>query len=254
MLAYSYSFSIEAPSAGLQGLIRRQEQACLNAGPAVCQVVGSSTQRSGRNELSAELQFRASPAYVRAFRAGLAGEVESARGEISSSEVATEDLTRSIVDTEARVRALNLLRARLEALIASRPGDLEQLLEIERELARVGGEIDAARSNLAVMRARVDTQLVTVSYGSEGAVVDPGDSRPLAEAGDSFARNLAASSAAILTFISIVLPWALILGLAGWILAVVARRQQRKKPPRPAPALEVEGGQPPPVSRSNAAL
>jgi hypothetical protein len=33
-----------------------------------------------------------------------------------------------------------------EALIASRPGNLEQLLEIERELARVGGEIVAAES------------------------------------------------------------------------------------------------------------
>lgn len=247
MLAYSYSYSIKAPPAGVTALLRRHEQACQAAGPLTCQVVGSSTAQAGDDELSAELTFRATPAYVQRFRNGLNREVEGARGEVASSEVDTEDLTRSIIDTEARLRAGRLLRTRLEALIASRPGNLEQLLEIERELARVGGEIDAAESTLAVMRARVSMSTVTMTYGSTGALVNPGDSRPLAQAADDFARNLAASSAAILTFVSIVLPWALLLGLAGWLLARLARRNTRKAAakPVPPPAAAPDASRPP---------
>ena len=250
LLAYSYSYSIEAPPAGVTALLRRHEQACQAAGPLTCQVVGSSTAQAGDDELSAQLTFRATPAYVQRFRNGLNREVQGARGEVASSEVDTEDLTRSIIDTEARLRAGRLLRTRLEALIASRPGNLEQLLEIERELARVGGEIDAAESTLAVMRARVSMSTVTLTYGSTGALVNPGDSRPLADAADSFARNLAASAAAILTFVSIVLPWALVLGLAVWGVSHLVRRNRRRagsKPPRPgpAPAAAPEPSRPP---------
>ena len=242
LLAYSYTYGLEAPPAGVRALVRRHEQACQAAGPTNCQVIGSTSEQQGDDDLTARLEFRATPAYVARFRAGLEQDAAGARGEVTASKVETEDLTRSIIDTEARLRAGRLLRTRLEALIASRPGNLEQLLEIERELARVQGELDAAESTLAVMRARVSMSAVTVDYASRGAVADPGDGRPLADAGDSFVRNLAASSAAILTFVSLVLPWALVLGLAVWGLFALARRGARRaavverKATPPAPA------------------
>jgi hypothetical protein len=244
LLAYSYTYGLEAPPAGVRALLRRHEQACQAAGPTTCQVIGATSEQRGENDITARLEFRATPAYTTRFRGGLERDAAGARGEVTASKVETEDLTRSIIDTEARLRAGRLLRTRLEALIASRPGNLEQLLEIERELARVQGELDAAESTLAVMRARVSMSTVTVDYASRGAVVDPGDGRPLKDAGDRFARNLAASSAAILTFISLVLPWAAVIGLAAWALLALARRGKagsaRAKPkgeaPPPAPA------------------
>lgn len=239
LLAYSYEYEVEAPAEGVRALLRDHERACQSAGPLTCQVIDSGVTQHGRKEVTAGLTFRATPAYVRAFRAGLEREVERARGEVSSSNIDTEDLTRSIVDTEARLRAGRLLRGRLEQLIASRPGNLAQLLEIERELARVQGEIDAAESSLAVMRARVAMSTVTLTYASGGAVVDPGDGAPLAQAGDSFAANLAGSLAAILTLISLLLPWAVVLALVAWGVWAVARRR-RPNPPRPAPSRPVD--------------
>jgi hypothetical protein len=55
-----------------------------------------------------------------------------------------------------------------------------------------------------------------LTYGSTGALCEPRRQPPAGRRRDSFARNLAASAAAILTFVSIVLPWALVLGLAVW--------------------------------------
>jgi hypothetical protein len=240
MLAYAYTYGVEAPTGRIVGLLQRHEQACQAAGPSVCQVIGASTQQQGDDELTAELRLRAVPAYVQRFRGALEGEVANARGEIVQRDVETEDLTRSIVDTEARLRAARLLQARLEQLIASRPGNLAQLLEIERELARVQGEIDAAESTLSVMRARVAMSLLTVNYASRGALVTDGTSRPLKEAVQGFASNIAAGLAAIVVVVSFVLPWALVLGLAVWAFLALRRRfgepsGKRRNPPGPEP-------------------
>ena len=85
----------------------------------------------------------------------------------------SEDLTRQIVDTEAAVRARTALRDRLQAILATRPGKLSDLLEVEKELARVQGELDATQSELAVMRTRVVTSLLTITYSSGASLMAP---------------------------------------------------------------------------------
>ena len=62
---------------------------------------------------------------------------------ITSTNTTTEDLTRSIVDTDAANRARTVLRDRLERLLAERPGDLSEIMQLLTEIARVQGEIDA---------------------------------------------------------------------------------------------------------------
>jgi type IV secretory pathway TrbD component len=69
-----------------------------------------------------------------------------------------------------------------------------------------------------------------------------------AQAGDAFAANLAGSLAAILTLISLLLPWAVVLALVGLGVWMVARRRTpASRPSRPAPATPVsfEGGRKP---------
>ena len=75
-------------------------------------------------------------------------------------------VTRVIVDTEATLRAKRALRDRLQQLLATRPGSLADLLGVERELARVQGEIDSSEPNLASTRTRVAMSAVTIEYAS----------------------------------------------------------------------------------------
>jgi hypothetical protein len=234
MIAYDYVDTIWAPSGRIKALMDAHQKACAAAGPAACQVIASNRSGADGGVTAAVLSMRASPAWIAKLRGGLDADAKAAGGRVTASQVTSEDLTRSIVDGEARLRAQTALRDRLQKLLAERPGKLAELLEVERELARVQGEIDSAQSTLAVMKTRVATSALTLNYES-GAVTRPtGAWAPLAQAFADVATILARSLAGLVMFAAWVAPWMLVLALLVWALRKRLPRL-RRKPAEPAP-------------------
>lgn len=217
MLAYEYDYALEAPARNLRGLIGSHEKACADAGPRRCQVTSSSIQELGEDRQRATLQLRATPAWLKVFRESLTTDVKAAGGKVVRSSVDSEDLSRQIVDTEARLRAMTTLRDRLLALLATRPGKLSDLVEIERELARVQGEIDSTQSQLAVMRGRVDMSILTIQYVSTGTVAPDGVWSPLVGAFTDFIGIVAFTLAAMIRLIAWLAPWVLVGAGVLWL-------------------------------------
>lgn len=218
-VAYVYRYTLELPAARTVGLMTRHERACIDAGPAVCQIIGSESNRYGRDSLTASLQIRAIPAWIARFRGDLAGEAGAAGGRIASSGTESEDLTRQLVDTEAQLRAKTTLRDRLQQLLATRNGSLEELLKVERELAQVQGEIDATQSGLVAMRTRVATSRLDIDYRSEGQIATDSVFRPVTDALRAALTVFMTSVGALITIAAVVLPFALIATpLVWWIL------------------------------------
>lgn len=215
-MAYVYRYALELPAERTAGLMGRHEAACVAAGAATCQVIGAETTRYGQDEVTSQLTLRATPTWIAGFRARLAGEAEAAGGRVASSATESEDLTRALVDTEARLRAQTTLRDRLQALLATRSGSLEELLKVESELARVQGEIDAVQSNLAVMRTRVATSRLEISYASEGQMAPDGTLRPVQDAVDGATGAFMTSVAALIWVFAFLLPLALIIVPVVW--------------------------------------
>ena len=233
MLAYAYNYVIEAPSDGISSVSRRQEQACTAAGAAVCQVIGSDiSARDG--ETSGQLKLRAIPSWIAGFRGRLDSEIQTAGGRVVSQTVETEDLTRSIVDTGAALRAKTLLRERMEKLLAERPGKLADLVELEKNVAEVQGEIDATQSELTVMQARVQMSDLTLMYRTKDAAFGPRVTGPLGHAFGGFFAHAISVTAALVTLVSYLLPAALAGGLA-LVVFVWTRRRWPRRPPPPAP-------------------
>lgn len=228
-IAYLYRYGLELPVDRVPELMSRHEQACVSAGPAVCQVIGSESSRDGRDELRAQLEIRATPAFMSTFRGRLAGEAESAGGRVAMAATDSEDLTRALIDTEARVRALSTLRDRLQQLLATRSGPLEQLLATERELARVQGELDASRSTLEVMRTRVATSRLIISYTAEGQLAPDSAFRPVSEALDSALAVFMTVVGALILFLAGALPFLIVGAPLVWLLLRwrTRRREQR---------------------------
>lgn len=228
-IAYLYRYQLELPVDQVPALMARHEQACVAAGSTVCQVIGSESRRYGRDNLSAQLEIRATPAWVAAFRARLGGDAEGAGGRIAEQATDSEDLTRSLVDTEARLTALTTLRDRLQQLLANRSGPLEQVLATERELAQVQGELDATRSALEVMRTRVDTSRIIVQYSALGQLAPDSAFRPVSDALSSALAVFMTGVAGLILFVAGVLPFALVGVPLVWLILRWRRRLRDRR-------------------------
>lgn len=217
-LAYTYALGLEIPSERLTGVMDRHVQACQAAGPRLCQLVNSNRSGDPQSYMEGFVSLRGEPGWLNTFKAGLAQEADAAGGRIISENTTSEDLTRQIVDTEARLRAQTALRDRLQDLLRSRPGRLADLLEVERELARVQGEIDAVQSALVVMRTRVSMSELTLSYRSAPRPVGSDTFEPLRQAFANFLGIIVGGFAAIITIIAALIPFAIVLVPLGWLL------------------------------------
>ncbi|MBN8608037.1 MAG: DUF4349 domain-containing protein [Caulobacterales bacterium] len=238
-LAYSYAMGLEIPSDRLSGVMDAHIQACTAAGPRLCQLIGSNKSGDPESFMQGYVSIRGEPNWLATFRNGVSAQVDEAGGRVQSSTTNTEDLTRAIVDTEARLRAQTALRDRLQELLRSRPGRLSDLLEVERELARVQGEIDAVQSNLAVMRTRVSMSELTINYQSAPRPVGSDTFEPLRNAFANFLGIVVAGFAAIITIIAGLIPFAIVIVPIVWLALRWRRRRGgrffNRTPPAPPP-------------------
>ena len=76
--------------------------------------------------------------------------------------VASEDVTEKYIDTEARLKNAVALRDRLKALL-NQAKDVKDVLEIEKELARVQGDIDSMEGRLKKLKEQVDYAVVDLT-------------------------------------------------------------------------------------------
>jgi hypothetical protein len=217
-LAYTYALGLEIPSERLTAVMDRHVEACQTAGPRLCQLVNSNRTGDPQSYMEGYVSLRAAPNWLNTFKAGIAQEADDAGGRVVSENTTSEDLTRQIVDTEARLRAQTALRDRLQELLRARPGRLADLLEVERELARVQAEIDSVQSALAVMRTRVSMSELTLSYRSAPRSVGSDTFEPLRQAFANFLGIIVGGFAAIITIIAALIPFAIVLVPLGWLL------------------------------------
>lgn len=217
-LAYSYAMNLEIPSQRLASVMDRHVQACQAAGPRVCQLIGSSRTGDPESQMQGYLSLRAEPNWLNTFKSGMAQQADEAGGRMVGETTSSEDLTRQMVDTEARLRAQTELRNRLQELLRTSRGRLSDLLEVERELARVQSEIDSVQSQLAVMRTRVAMSELTVQYSSAPRSVGSDTFEPLRHAFASFLGIIVGGFAAIIVIIAGLIPFAVVLIPAIWLL------------------------------------
>jgi hypothetical protein len=154
-LAYVYDYAFALPANRIEQTLDYDQQACVVAGPTVCQLLGSGLTRSDRGLARGRLKLQATSAWIDHFRAGAADEAKAAGGRVDAAKLASEDLSRSLVDTEAALRAKTALRDRLQQLLAARRGKLSDVMDVEHELTQAQADLDATTSELPVMRGRV---------------------------------------------------------------------------------------------------
>jgi Domain of unknown function (DUF4349) len=219
MLIRTGSATIEVDS--LEPAVARVRQLAQQLGG----FVASTTMQTGREQLrSATLELKLpAPRWQQAV-SGLApiGRVEALSEE-------TADVGEEYVDVSARVANARRLEQRLVDLLARRTGKLEDVLAVERELARVREGIERFEGRLRYLRARVALSTLTVTVHEPRPIV--GDYPGASVIGGAFEqswRNFVGFLAALIASLGVLIPLGLIAG-AGWF---VVRRVRERAPTR----------------------
>jgi Domain of unknown function (DUF4349) len=249
MMAYTYAWGFQVPTGNMEGLLNAHKKLCEDAGPARCYVVNSGISGLGQEYASGNLYLRATEEWVRSFEGGVESGLKPFDATLDSNSRSGEDLTTQIVDGEARLNSLKTMRDRLRELLASRPGRLSDLLEIEREMARVQAEIDSRESIMAALKLRVAMSTITLNYQPKYTAASESIWRPLGDAFSAFLPNFAQSLAGIVLFVGGFLPILIFFAIGIWLLMLlfrwIGRRRRRKTGPAASkPAANVGAGSP----------
>jgi hypothetical protein len=149
----------------------------------------------------------------------------SALGELKGLNETAQDIGEEYVDIAARVENSRRLEDRLLALLASRTGRLEEVLSVERELARVRQEIERAEGRLRYLSSRVSFSTLSISLFEPRPVIQHGGGRGvIAEAFAQAWRNFVGFVAAIIAALGILIPLGALAGVA-WLGVNAVRRR-----------------------------
>jgi hypothetical protein len=88
-------------------------------------------------------------------------------GELKNQTLGTEDVTKTYFDTDARLRNAKRLEERLLDMLQKNTGKVSDLLQVEKELARVREQIEQMQGELKYYDALVQYATVTVSLAEK---------------------------------------------------------------------------------------
>lgn len=193
-------------------------------------IANSSIQTGEGQQRQATLEIKIpSNRYDQAL-GGLAG-----IGKLISSSTNAQDVGEEFVDVSARVTNARRMEERLVNLLATRTGKLEDVLAVERELARVREEIERYEGRLRFLRTQVAMSTLAVTVAEPGPVVGQPGSNVVVEALKQAWRNSVTVVAGGIEMLGAVLP-VLILGVTAY-LGVRRWRARRSSSPSPAELL-----------------
>ena len=149
-------------------------------------------------------------------------------GDLDVIEVRTEDVGEEYVDLERRLANARRLEARLLELLATRTGDLEDVLAIERELARVREQIERFEGRLRFLRTRVAVSTLAVTvHEPPPLTAHPGENL-LVRATRQAGRNFLVLVAGVIASMGVIVPILLVVWASFMLWRVWRRRRIRR--------------------------
>ena len=137
-------------------------------------------------------------------------------GKVETVNTQAQDVGEEYVDVTARVTNSRRLEERLISLLANRTGKLDEVLSVERELARVREEIERYEGRLRYLGAHAATSTLTITVHEPAPIIgnNPGEN-PIIGAVRRAWRSFVSLVAGIIAALGILIPLGLI-ALGGW--------------------------------------
>jgi hypothetical protein len=140
-------------------------------------------------------------------------------GKVESVNVTSEDVGEEYVDIGVRLENGRRLERRLLELLQTRTGKLEEVLAVERELARVREEIERHEGRLRYLRSRAAVSTLSVTLHEPLPLLSnyEGQNVLLRAFGRAW-RNFVGLVTGAISLLGIILPVAGVLALVWWLV------------------------------------
>jgi len=215
-MAYSYKYTFVLPGPSIAHAQQAHLALCDRLGPARCQLLAMASVSGDEQAPRASLKLRVASASARQFGVALENLVSGDGGRAVDQSITAEDVSKDLVDTQARIHQRELLIERLTEILRTRKGTVDELVEAERSVAAAQEELDQAKAWLTELEGRVAMSTIDVDYAATVTAA------PSEHAGNSIGETFAASGHAFVIAMGAVLrllifsaPW-LILAAIGW--------------------------------------
>jgi hypothetical protein len=183
--------------------------------------VADASVQSGRNQLrSATLELKVPASRFDELTEGL-----EPLGRLQFVNVGAEDVSEEFVDLTARVANGRRLEDRLVELLRTRTGKLQDVLSVERELARVREEIERMEGRLRFLKTSAQLSTLSVNLYEPPPIVASHPGRNvITEAFKTAWRNFVGVMAGAIASLGFVAP----LAMLGWGGLILAKRYRRR--------------------------
>ena len=145
------------------GLEVKAYQAAIDRITALTKAAGgyvdtSNSQRGGNGKLQGNIVLKVLPQNLDNFLLQL-----RELGEIKNQSISTDDVTKAYYDTQARLDNSRRMEMQLQDLLKRDNGKVSELLQVERELGRVRGDIEQMQGELKLYDFQVQYATVTIA-------------------------------------------------------------------------------------------
>jgi len=223
-IAVGHNLVIETPEAELQKAWQSAGEYCRTLR---CEIIASNiVNRTHESPPSGTLSLRVVPGDV-----GKLFDRLGKTGTILQHTTRSEDKTATVIDVEAKIKNLTGLRDRLRAILATAPGSLKDVVEVERELSKAQSELDSLVTQRKVLANETEKVAVEVSFHAKMSAVGRRIFAPIAIAWQGAGLVLSESIAALITFIAAVIPWLFLVVPLFWILVKLLRKRKAQRAP-----------------------
>ncbi|HWY51816.1 MAG TPA: DUF4349 domain-containing protein [Chthoniobacterales bacterium] len=125
-------------------------------------VATTSSEKQENGKLKGEIVVKVLPENLDRFLQKIRG-----LGELKNQTLGTEDVTKNYFDTEARLKNARVMESRLIDMLKKKSDDINDLLQVEKELGRVREQIEQMQGELKFWDSQVQFATVTISLAEK---------------------------------------------------------------------------------------
>lgn len=228
LFSYNHTLEMIMPRAGIEPRYQSALARCEHDAALHCRLEEASlnkTDDGASASFTVAMPHSAIETFEHALEAPVAGE-QAGDAKVTSRATAAANVTQQSGDATRKVAQLKDYRDRLAALAARKDLRVDDLIKVAGELSSAQSALDDAASSQQDIADRVARERLTVSLAERPAA--PSVVNPIGEVWHSSVELLAQSTADVLEFLILVVPWIPVaigaLFLLRWLWRIARRR------------------------------